>query len=74
MWRLYTVKVVEQQTKICALECSFDQLKIRIILYLTPEEIQEIKNHQTKVLVDLPSVAVTFMWWCGLIFVLVTYN
>ncbi|CAO3614574.1 unnamed protein product [Mucor hiemalis] len=80
MWRLSTGTVVEQQMKMFALECNFEQCIIFEIMtnsqdfasdpvhsmvldvsdkswlkYFTPEEIQEIKNHQKKVLVDLPS-------------------
>ncbi|KAI9343717.1 hypothetical protein BD770DRAFT_193960 [Pilaira anomala] len=64
MWRLSTGTVVEQQVKMFALEYNFEHPVHSMVLnvsgkswlkYFTPEEIQEIKNHQKKVLVDLSS-------------------
>lgn len=70
MWRLSTGTVVEQKMKMFALECNFEHPVHSMVLdisdkswlkYFTPAEIQEIKNHQKKVLVDLPSVMEDYM-------------
>lgn len=65
MWRLSTGTVVEQQMQMFALECNYEHPVHSMVLdisdkswlkYFTPAEIQEIKNYEKKVLVDLPSV------------------
>ncbi|KAG1474063.1 hypothetical protein G6F56_000588 [Rhizopus delemar] len=64
MWRLSTGTVVEQQMKMFILERNFEYPVHSMVLdvsdkswlkHFTPEEIQEIKNYQKKVLEDLSS-------------------